>query len=119
VNAQLLIDAIVRQTTVLVAVFDHFQAVVKAVVARLRSDGPGRSTGGSTYSFEIWPGHPFEQEVIGLLDELRQRTGELKKKVSAFNGENDRPSRVTEVTFYGGQSVLEQAEDDDGDETLE
>jgi hypothetical protein len=101
------------------AVFDHFQAVVKAILSRLRSDGAREHpAGGSTYSFEVWPGHPHEAEVLDLLDDLRRRTGTLKEKVSAYNAANSRPARLRQVTFYGGQSVLEQEEGDleDGDQ---
>src|SRR6185295_19348815 len=42
------------------AVFDHFQALVKTIAAKLADDGARRDqVGGSTYSFDVWPGHPL------------------------------------------------------------
>jgi hypothetical protein len=99
------------------AVFDHFQAVVRTIGARLRAEGSPaeRALGGSTYSFEIWPGHPHESEVLGLLGDLRERTGALRKKVRDHNGSHARPPSFTEVTFYGGQSLLEQGDSEESD----
>src|SRR5262249_25499881 len=75
------------------AVFDHFQAVVKTIAARLRghAEGPnGRAIGGSTYSFDVWPGHPMELEVLGLLGDLRERTSELRGRVRNYNAGHPR-----------------------------
>jgi hypothetical protein len=98
------------------AVFDHFQAVVRTIAARLRAEGSSMESavGGSTYSFEIWPGHPHETEVLGLLRDLRDKTSALRKKVREHNGAHPRPARFTELTFYGGQWLLER---DDSEET--
>ena len=97
------------------AVFDHFQAVVRTIVARLRADaGAEGAVGGSTYSFDVWPGHPHETEVLGLLRELREKMGALRKKVREYNAAHVRPPRYAEVTFYGGQSSLAR---DDSEET--
>jgi hypothetical protein len=90
-------------------VFDHFHAVVKTIGARLRTDEPGTSAqGGSTYTFDVWDGHPFESEVLGLLADLRERTSKLRKDVREHNARNVRPRRYWEVTFYGGQTNVEQ-----------
>jgi len=98
------------------AVFDHFQAVVKTIGARLRSENPSPSNlGGSTYAFDVWPGHPHEAEVTGLLAALREQTGALKKKVREHNASHPRPRRYTEITFYGGQNSMEH-EDEEVDE---
>jgi hypothetical protein len=88
------------------AVFDHFQAVVKTICARLRGDGPpGVATGGSTYSFDVWTGHPLEMEVLGLLGEVRDRVSELRAKVRSYNEAHPRPTEYAHVTFYGGESI--------------
>ena len=94
------------------AVFDQFQAVVRTIAGRLRAEGsPMESAvGGSTYSFEVWSGHPHESEVFGLLRDFRERTGSLRKKVREHNGAHQKPARFTEVTFYGGQCLVEQGE---------
>ncbi len=96
------------------AVFDHFQAVVKTVCARLsgQESGPqGSAIGGSTYSFDVWPGHPMEADVLNLLRELRCRVGDIRTRVRAYNAANVRPRSYSHVTFYGGQSVIVEEED--------
>jgi hypothetical protein len=97
------------------AVFDHFQAVVRTIGARLRAEASpmDRAVGGSTYSFDIWPGHPHETEVFGLLGDLRERTAALRKKVRDHNGSHSRPPSYTEVTFYGGQCSLERRDSEE------
>lgn len=93
------------------AVFDHFQAVVKTICARLTTDGNlPYATGGSTYSFDVWPGHPLQGEVLNLLSELRQKVSDLRTRVRVFNDSHRRPHGYQHVTFYGGQSVLLEEE---------
>jgi hypothetical protein len=52
-------------------VLDHLKAVVQTVTQRLQLLESGKpdegKIGGSTYGFDIWPGHPCEQEVLNLL----------------------------------------------------
>jgi hypothetical protein len=62
-------------------------------------------TGGSTWTFDIWPGHPFEEEVLDLLTEMRRWVISLQEKVFAFNEAEGRPAKHARVTFYLGQSV--------------
>jgi hypothetical protein len=90
---------------------------VKTIAARLRSESPSKEglEGGSTYSFEVWQGHPFEADVLGLLRDLRERTSALKKQVSAHNTAHARPDMFTQVTFYGGQWLLHQEGADTGE----
>ncbi len=92
------------------AVLDHFQAVVRTIGARLRADGVSTEgvVGGSTYAFDVWPGHPHEADVLGLLRGLRDQAGALRQQVRAYNTSHARPLRYTEVTFYGGQWLLER-----------
>jgi hypothetical protein len=94
------------------ALFDHFQAVVKTMGARLRSaDGADSPNGGSTYTFSVWAGHPFEDEVKGLLREFRARHSELRRKVKAYNDAHVTPPEHERVTAYGGVCVMrEEAE---------
>ena len=94
------------------AVFDHFQAVVQTVCQRLRqtSFGPplAESVGGSTYTFDIWPGHPLEAEVMAQLAKARKSQGELRRRVEAHNAEVGLPPSYQQVTSYVGQCVLER-----------
>jgi hypothetical protein len=97
------------------AVYDHFHAVVKTIVCKLRRDGDGPATddriGGSTYGFEVWDGHPLAERVYGQLRVFRTATTELRREVDAFNENNPRPARYDRVTAYFGQCVIEEKED--------
>lgn len=67
------------------AVLDHLQALVRTVSQRLQLLESGKPDegmiGGSTYGFDIWPGHPCEQEVLNLLRSFREPAGELRARV--------------------------------------
>jgi hypothetical protein len=97
-------------------VFDHFQAVVKTILARMRAEESSTDDGmgGSTYVFDVWSGHPHEAEVLGLLGALRRQTSTLRKLVSDYNAAHSRPRRVTRVTFYGGQWFSQLDENETG-----
>jgi predicted transcriptional regulator len=66
------------------AVFDHYQALVTAICAKLslgqRRAIPGEWLGGSTYGFEIWDDHPERENVLGLLQEIRDRIGAVRAR---------------------------------------
>ncbi len=99
------------------ALFDHYQAVVTAISTKLRG-GTTRASradvlGGSTYSFDIWDGHPFEERVLGMLRRTREEADQLLTEVHAYNtsaaaetarSAEDRPG-AARVSFYVGQSV--------------
>jgi hypothetical protein len=91
------------------ALLDHYQAIVIAMCTKLRL-GPTHAQandaiGGSTYHFDIWPGHPLEHEVIGLLARLRAESLQLCERVLSHNATVDAPPRTTRVTAYLGQSL--------------
>jgi hypothetical protein len=93
------------------AVFDHFRAVATAIAAKLRVAGArsehGDVIGGSTISFDLDPGHPYEAQVYGLLQRVRSDVNELWDKVTELNRTRSiDPDRKVEVTFYFGQSVI-------------
>jgi hypothetical protein len=98
------------------ALFDHYQAMVTAVCIKLRrgtlNAALADSIGGSTYTFDIWEGHPLQIEVLGLLRELRQKARGLRERVEAFNRDNAplrdiASNRELRVITYVGQGVLE------------
>jgi hypothetical protein len=101
------------------ALFDHFQAMVAAFCAKLdqrHSALPRDVLGGSTWSFDVWPGHPHREEVYGLLGESRARMGALWDKVNAYNRQHRAAQKsYDKVTFYAGQHVR-LGESDDADE---
>ncbi|HVU02423.1 MAG TPA: crosslink repair DNA glycosylase YcaQ family protein [Polyangiaceae bacterium] len=104
------------------AVFDHFQAMVTAICLKLRTGELHASLsdaiGGSTYTFDLWEGHPMQQEVLALLAALRRQGRELRERVEAFNQDHERPTSAPElrVITYVGQGVIgaEKAEGEDG-----
>jgi hypothetical protein len=95
------------------ALFDHYQAVVTALCTKLRLGGSsetGDRIGGSTYSYFVWPGHPLEQEVFGLLRRLRSEAASLRQRVDAVNEQTERKREdMTRVIAYVGQTVVESA----------
>lgn len=92
------------------AVLDHFQALVAAVCVKLRA-GSSRSqhddaTGGGTYTFDVWPGHPFEEEARATLARVRGDVGALRQRIDQHNQAHDRPPQGhAPVVFYMGQYV--------------
>jgi hypothetical protein len=93
------------------AVFDHFKAMVSTVLVKLR-DGAGSSAedqvGGSTYTIDVWPGHPLEEEVLGMLSQFRSSMGELRKRAAAHAATEKRPRKYSRVVVYGGQCVVSE-----------
>lgn len=97
------------------AIFDHFRAVATAIGSKvrqraLRSQSEDR-IGGATLSFDLYAGHPKENEVYGLLQKVRADVNVLWNEVSALNrqhpiAENER----VRVWFYLGQSIEDGTE---------
>jgi hypothetical protein len=101
------------------AVFDHVQAVVQTICQRLSPSPSGGQTqlvGGSTYSFDVWSGHPLELRVKAQLSELRERLGALRLEVEAHNRAHGVPAAYEQVTTYVGQCVVDRSKGVDGDE---
>lgn len=94
------------------AVFDHFKAMVNTITARLARDRASASlqdrVGGSTYSLDVWDGHPHGEEVYGTLSRCRAMIGELRDKVEQFNAEHGVPETYTRVVLYAGQCLIEE-----------
>jgi hypothetical protein len=93
------------------AVYDHFQAVVRTISQKLAGilQADAKDTvGGSTYTFEVWPGHPLQAEVLGALARFRRDFDDLRNRVRAFNDSTPTPAEWQRVVVYGGQSVTDQ-----------
>jgi hypothetical protein len=91
------------------ALLDHFQALVAAICVKLRA-GAARSqaddaTGGGTYTFAVWPGHPLEDEARSLLPRVRALVNELRERVDRHNSAIEQPPLQAPVVFYMGQYV--------------
>lgn len=91
------------------ALLDHYQAVVGAVCAKLGtlSSSPEKASflGGSTFSFDVWPGHPHAERVRALLGRTRSELGALWEEVHTHNRQQGKPAEHERVTFYFGQNV--------------
>lgn len=93
------------------AVFDHYQALVTALCAKLRLGRvramPGEWIGGSTYSMSVWEGHPLFEDVVSLLERTRREATSLRARVDSYNATHETPlDGERRVIFYAGQTVL-------------
>src|SRR5262245_9038572 len=94
------------------AVFDHFKAMVTTILSRLRENQETAKlvdrTGGSTYTIDVWNGHPLADEVYGTLGRMRTALTDLRARVDQFNRNNEIPDPHTRVVIYAGQTVIEE-----------
>ena len=102
------------------AVLDHFRAVATAIASKVRGGAGGAKAsdrvGGSTFTFTVGPGHPFDDEVSDLFRRMRLEAQALWDRVAAFNDSHERsPDEASRVTFYIGQNVEQRALDDVAD----
>jgi hypothetical protein len=101
------------------AVLDHFQAVVTAIIAKLGRGplrGPDKDlVGGSTWSLDVWQGHPFEQEAKALLKKVRASVEDLRDRIDAHNAASPHAGARQRVVFYAGQNVRDGAGSGDSD----
>ncbi|HEX4336350.1 MAG TPA: hypothetical protein VH062_10585 [Polyangiaceae bacterium] len=90
------------------AVLDHYRAVATAI-AQKAAGAPTSATndevGGTTLSFSVYPGHPFEEEVRSLLRTVRASVHDLWTKASDYNQAHEVPENAARVLFYCGQLV--------------
>jgi len=97
------------------AVFDHFKALVNTVTGRLGIDRSSATLadriGGSTYTLDVWSGHPHAEEAFETLRSLRHRLGDLREKVEAYNQDHPVPEDYTQVLLYVGQCLIRQGGD--------
>ncbi len=95
------------------AVVDHHRAVLNALAAKMVSgqhvSAAADEVGGTTLSFDLWPGHPQEARVRRLLANVRREVLPVWEEVSEYNRAH-RPDSTYEVTFYCGQYLVEEDE---------
>ncbi len=96
------------------AIVDHHRAVLNALAAKVVSgkhvSAADDEVGGTTITYDLWPGHPREREVRQLLADARKKVIPLWDEITEYNG--DRASDISyQVTFYCGQYLVEE---DDG-----
>lgn len=96
------------------AVLDHFQAMIGAISRKL-SLGPTSArerefVGGSTWSLDVWPGHPLEAEAKGTLGRVRSELETLRERIDRINASTPVPTSLERVIVYVGQNVQSDAE---------
>jgi hypothetical protein len=93
------------------AVVDHHRAVLNALAAKItagtRASTARDEVGGTTLTFDLWPGHPREQEVRKLLATARAAFIPLWDEVTEYN-RTARGEGQYQVHFYCGQYVVEE-----------
>ncbi len=95
------------------ALLDQFQAMVRSMCIKLANGQaralPDDEVGGSTYTFDVWPGHPQEADVRGLLRDTRTRMSALWDTVTEYNAANTaKHPKLQRITFYCGQSATQE-----------
>jgi hypothetical protein len=102
------------------AVYDHYQAMVTALCAKLARGlshaEPDETIGGSTYGFDLWQGHPLERETRGLLASLRTQCQSLRARIEAYNERYPAPAHAPplRVVAYVGQTIIGEEESEHG-----
>ncbi len=96
------------------AVVDHHRAVLNALAAKVVNgkhvSAAADQVGGTTLTFDLWPGHPREPQVQRLLAAVRSQVIPLWDEVAAYNRQH-RPDNSYTVTFYCGQNLTEEIPD--------
>jgi hypothetical protein len=97
------------------AVFDHYQALVTALVTKLRhgqrSANQDDVVGGSTYSAIVWPEHPLYDEARGQLQKLRNIAADLRRRIAEHNeGLESLPEHTERIITYLGQTLVTEEE---------
>jgi hypothetical protein len=64
--------------------------------------------GGSTYTLDVWAGHPLAERAYETLGRLRAALVELRQEVEAHNAEHPTPDAYDQVVLYVGQCVIQQ-----------
>jgi hypothetical protein len=92
------------------AVFDHYRALVQTICQRLTPSAAAASAhgrvGGSTFTLDVWEGHPHAEEAYGVLARFRAEHTALYERIEAHNAQHGRPAEYDQVVIYGGQHVV-------------
>lgn len=92
------------------AVFDHFKAMVTTVISRLHEERApefAERVGGSTYTIDVWDGHPLADEVYRTLARLRGELSDLRARAQELDAAQ--PESFTRAVIYVGQSLTAEA----------
>jgi hypothetical protein len=93
-----------------IAVLDHYQAMTSAICAKLSERGARAKdvVGGSTWSLDVWRGHPLEEEATGTLARIREEMESLRNRVDQYNETASAQASRQRVVIYVGQYVRSQ-----------
>jgi len=93
------------------AIIDHHRAVLSALAAKAvegrHVSAADDTVGGTTLEYDVWQGHPREQEVRSLLADTRKRAIALWDDVEEYNRTHESEAAY-QVTFYCGQYLREE-----------
>lgn len=99
------------------AILDHFQAMITAMTRKLVSNQSGErrtdEVGGSTWSLDVWPGHPLEAEAKGTLRRIRAEMEELRARIDSHNSTAKQSRPLEKVVVYSGQYVASDGDEQD------
>jgi hypothetical protein len=89
--------------------------MVTAFVSKLRAGKRqaqlADSVGGSTFTFDLWDGHPMQDEVLGHLARMRTLGLELQARLQAYNdAHREVAASPLRVISYVGQTVIDSDE---------
>jgi DNA-binding Lrp family transcriptional regulator len=94
------------------SVFDHFSTACAAIAAKVRGGSGARTgevIGGATFSFDVYPGHPFQERVMEQLTSVRAEVDALWTDVAAYNRAHPVADELkVKVSFYFGQNVQDR-----------
>jgi hypothetical protein len=95
------------------AMLDHFRAVAKVLAAKAKLGPVDTATGGATFVFSIFDGHPHAERVRTLFAEHSRAVRELWQQVADHNRSIDlQRENADQITFYVGQvNELREPED--------
>jgi hypothetical protein len=92
-----------------IAVLDHYQAMASAICSKLNERASGASlgdrVGGSTWSLDVWQGHPLYEEATGTLRRVRQELENLRARIDEHNARPTESAPRERVVFYAGQNL--------------
>ena len=93
------------------AVLDHFQAMSAALCSKLSTLGQSSdvadTVGGSTWSLDVWEGHPMQAEARETLRRLRVEVESLRARIDEYNQTHEGGASEEErVVVYLGQYVV-------------
>lgn len=76
----------------------------KLALGSVRS-GMSDVVGGSTWSLDVWDGHPLKAEATATLSKVRVMIEDLRERIDAHNAANPPQASLSRVVFYLGQYV--------------